>query len=139
MTKATRGRLPLWAVGLVPLVVAGVLVVRPSLDGLWQEQRVHFWVVSAAALGGVIAATAAGEAAGKRDDVRLFLLACSFAVAAAALGLHALATPTVLVGGPTSGFETIVPAGLAVSARSRPPRRSRSRTGSGRPSCGLAG
>ena len=116
MTQATRRRLPLWSVGLVPLVVAGVLVVRPSLDGLFQEQRLHFWIVSAAALGGVIAAAAAAEAAGKRDDVRLFLLACSFAVAAAALGLHALATPTVLVGGPTSGFETLVPAGLALSA-----------------------
>ena len=97
-------------------MIAAALVARPSLDGLWQEQRIHFWTVSAAALGGVIVAAAAAEAASTREDARLFLLSCSFAVAAAALGLHALATPTVLVGGPTSGFETIVPAGLALSA-----------------------
>jgi class 3 adenylate cyclase len=112
-----RGRSAgLWIVVVVPLAVAGILVVRPSLDGLWQEQRLHFWIVSVAALGGTVVAAAAAEAAAKRDDLRLFLLGFSFAAAAAALGLHALATPTVLVDGPTAGFETVVPAGLALSA-----------------------
>jgi class 3 adenylate cyclase len=103
-------------VAVVPLAVAAALLVRPSLDGIWQEQRLHFWIVSAAALGGTIVAAAAAEAAGKRDDVRIFLLAYSFAVAAAGLGLHALATPTVLVRGPNAGFESVVPAALAMAA-----------------------
>jgi class 3 adenylate cyclase len=106
----------LWIVVLGPLAIAGLLAARPSLDGLWQQQRLHFWIVSLAALGGTVVAAAAAEAAAKRHDVRLFLLGVSFAAAAAALGLHALATPTVLVDGPNSGFETVVPAGLALSA-----------------------
>jgi len=106
----------LWFVALLPLVLAATLLARPSLDEIWQEQRLHFWVVSLAALGGTIVAAAAAEAAGKRADARLFLLAFAFAVAAAGLGLHALATPTVVVAGPNAGFETVVPAGLAVAA-----------------------
>ena len=106
----------LWLVALLPLVLAAALLARPSLDEIWQEQRLHFWIVSMAALGGTIVAAAAAEAAGKRADVRLFLLAFAFAVAAAGLGLHALATPTVVVAGPNAGFETVVPSGLAVAA-----------------------
>ncbi len=106
----------LWLVALLPLVLAAALLARPSLDEIWQEQRLHFWIVSLAALGGTIVAAAAAEAAGKRADARLFLLAFAFAVAAAGLGLHALATPTVVVAGPNAGFETVVPAGLAVAA-----------------------
>ena len=106
----------LWLVALLPLVLAAALLARPSLDEIWQEQRLHFWIVSVAALGGTIVAAAAAEAAGNRADARLFLLAFAFAVAAAGLGLHALATPTVVVAGPNAGFETVVPAGLAVAA-----------------------
>ena len=111
-----RRRPVLWLVALLPLVLAAALLARPSLDEIWQEQRLHFWIVSMAALGGTIVAAAAAEAAGKRADARLFLLAFAFAVAAAGLGLHALATPTVVVAGPNAGFETVVPAGLAVAA-----------------------
>ena len=110
-----RTRLPLAALVVLPTTTAAVLS-RPSLDWVWQDQRAHFWLVGAAALGGAVAAAMAAEAAGRRGDARLFLLAYSFAIAAATLGLHSLATPTVVVDGPNAGFEYAVPVGLGISA-----------------------
>jgi adenylate cyclase len=70
-------------------------------------------------LGAALVATALGfsvtMAARRRRDARLFLISLAFIVSAAFLGLHALATPGVLLG-PNAGFELATPVGLLLAA-----------------------
>src|ERR687891_1157459 len=102
------------AVGLAPLALFAVLLARPSLDASWENHPAHFWLV----LGAAAMATALGwsvhVAARRRRDARLFLISLAFIASSGFLGLHALATPTVLLG-PNAGFELATPAGLLVA------------------------
>ena len=59
---------------------------------------------------------ATGEAARRRGDARVFLVALAFLVAAGFLGLHALATPGVLLDSPNTGFVIATPVGLLLAA-----------------------
>src|SRR6266498_2379457 len=52
----------------------------------------------------------------RRTDGRLYVVACAFLAGAGFLGLHALATPGVLLDGPNEGFALASPVGLAVAA-----------------------
>src|SRR5438477_479064 len=58
---------------------------------------------------------AVSVAARRRRDARLFLVSLAFLASAAFLGLHALATPGVLLG-KNAGFELATPVGLVVAA-----------------------
>lgn len=109
-------RLVTWLVAaLVPLVVLAVLLAFPDLDATWENHPAHFWLVLAAALVNVALGLAIGEAARRRRDARLLLLALAFVSAAGFLGLHALATPGVLLSGPNAGFEVATPVGLVLA------------------------
>ena len=103
------------AVGVAPLLLLAVLLARPAIDESWENHPAHFWLV----LGAAIAATAVGfsvtTAARRRRDARLVLISLAFVVSAAFLGLHALATPGVLLG-PNAGFELATPFGLLFAA-----------------------
>jgi adenylate cyclase len=103
------------AVAAAPLLLLVVLLARPSVDESWENHPAHFWLV----LGAAIAATAVGfsvtTAARRRRDARLVLISLAFVASAAFLGLHALATPGVLLG-PNAGFELATPVGLFVAA-----------------------
>jgi class 3 adenylate cyclase len=103
------------AVAVAPLLLLVVLLARPSVDGAWENHPAHFWLV----LGAALVATALGfsvtTAARRRRDARLFLISLAFIVSAAFLGLHALATPGVLLG-PNAGFELATPVGLLFAA-----------------------
>ena len=57
---------------------------------------------------------AISTAARRRRDARLFLISLAFIASSGFLGLHALATPTVLLG-PNAGFELATPFGLVVA------------------------
>jgi adenylate cyclase len=59
---------------------------------------------------------AMGEAAGRRADIRVALVGLAFLAAAGFLGLHALATPGVLLEGKNAGFTVATPVGLSVAA-----------------------
>ncbi len=102
------------AVVAAPLVFLGVLLARPRVDVSWENQQAHFWLV----LGAAVVATALGwaisAAARRRRDARLFLISLAFIASSGFLGLHALATPTVLLG-PNAGFELATPFGLVVA------------------------
>jgi class 3 adenylate cyclase len=105
-----------WVLHLA-LPVAGVwlLVARPALDGVWENHAAHFWLVlGTAAINVVLAAVMNAESA-RRSDIRLFLVSLAFAVSAGFLGLHALATPGVLLAGNT-GFVIATPVGLLVGS-----------------------
>ena len=102
------------AVVLAPLVLLAILLARPKVDVSWENQRAHFWLV----LGAAVVATALGwaisTAARRRQDARLLLISLAFIASSGFLGLHALATPTVLLG-PNAGFELATPFGLVVA------------------------
>jgi adenylate cyclase len=98
----------------VPILVLVVLVSRPGVDETWENHAAHFWLVFAAAAVSVILAATVSAAARRRRDARLFLASLSFMSAAAFLGLHALATPGVLLG-KNAGFELATPVGLALA------------------------
>src|SRR5262245_56264733 len=103
------------AVAVAPLLLLVVLLARPHIDESWENHPAHFWLV----LGAALAATAVGfsvtTAARRRRDARLVLISLAFVVSAAFLGLHALATPGVLLG-PNAGFELATPFGLLFAA-----------------------
>jgi adenylate cyclase len=102
-------------------VAAAVLVIPPALlavvllprfdSATWENHPAHFWLVLSAALISVALGYAVSEAARRRRDARLFLVSLAFVAAAGFLGLHALATPGVLLG-KNAGFELATPVGL---------------------------
>ncbi len=100
---------------VVPLGLLAVLRLWPALDVLWHNNPAHFWLVLAAAAIAVALGHSVTEAARRRQDARLLLVSLAFLAGAGFLGLHALATPGVLVG-PNAGFELATPIGLVVGS-----------------------
>ncbi len=100
---------------VAPFALFLALLARPSIDESWENHPAHFWLV----LGAAGLATALGwtisVAARRRRDARLFLISLAFVASSGFLGLHALATPGVLLGGPNAGFELATPFGLVVA------------------------
>jgi adenylate cyclase len=112
-----RVRVVLWAVLVaLPLLGLGLLLWKPALDVMWEHQPAHFWLILAAALVTGILAYTTGEAANRRSDSRLFFISLAFLASAGFLGLHALATPGVLLEGPNAGFVIATPIGLAIAS-----------------------
>lgn len=100
----------------LPIVGLVLLIAQPELDIRWQHHPAHFWLVLMAAALSVALAYATGSAAQRRSDARVFLVSLSFLAAAGFLGLHALATPGVLLEGQNAGFTLATPIGLLVSS-----------------------
>ena len=99
-----------------PVVGLAVLLAEPSIDEHWHHQPSHFWIVLGA---GAIAAAlgwSVGTSAKRRADARLVLVSMSFVASAAFLGLHALATPGVLIPHLNAGFVVAVSVGLVIGA-----------------------
>ncbi|MEX0674691.1 MAG: adenylate/guanylate cyclase domain-containing protein [Gaiellaceae bacterium] len=105
-----------WALVIAaPLAVLAVLRLRPSLDVSWEHHPAHFWLVLAAAAIATVLGYSIFAAARRRRDARLALVSLAFVTSAGFLGLHALATPGVLVG-KNAGFELATPAGLLLGS-----------------------
>ena len=82
----------------------------------WEDHPAHFWLVLAAAVLSVVAGRRdRRRRAARRGDARLLLVSLAFVAAAGFLGLHALATPGVLLDHPNAGF--------VVATVGRPPAR----------------
>ena len=111
-----------WRLGLVsaalalPMLGLALLIARPELDVRWQHQPAHFWIVLAAGAVNAVLAYATGSAARLRGDARVFLVSLAFLSAAGFLGLHALATPGVLLPTTNAGFALATPVGLLVAS-----------------------
>lgn len=99
-----------------PVVGLALLLAEPSIDKHWDHQPSHFWLVLAAAAIAAALGWSVGTSARRRADARLFLVSMSFVSSAAFLGLHALATPRVLIAHPNAGFVVAVPVGLFIAA-----------------------
>src|ERR1700755_1025748 len=106
-------RLAPWGVAVaLPLALVILLRSAPALDARWEVDPVHFWIVLAAGVVNAGLAVAISEAGRRRRDARLLLIGLAFLVSAGFLGLHALATPGVLVDGRSAGFVLATPVGL---------------------------
>ena len=104
------------ALVLVPMAGLTLLLAAPSTDVTWEHHPAHFWLVLSTALTSAVLAYATGDTARRRGDARLFVVALAFLAAAGFLGLHALATPGVLLEKRTAGFVLATPVGLLVAA-----------------------
>jgi adenylate cyclase len=100
----------------LPLAGLAVLLATPAADVHWEHHPSHFWLVLSTSVASAILAYATGEVAARRRDGRLFLVSLGCLAAAGFLGLHALATPGVLLSGPNGGFVLATPIGLLVAA-----------------------
>ena len=119
MTEIARPRSSpeaLWPAFVLILgaVVLVVVLSHPAADGHWENHPAHFWLVLGAAALAVTLGYAVGVAARRRRDARLLLVSLAFISAAGFLGLHALATPGVLIG-KNAGFELATPVGLVLA------------------------
>ena len=101
---------------LLPLFGLALVLGYPRLDAHWEHHPAHFWLVLATAVVSVALGLATSEAARRRDDARVFLVALAFLIAAGFLGLHALATPGVLLDAPNTGFSIATPVGLLAAS-----------------------
>src|SRR4051794_39392226 len=99
-----------------PVAGFALLLSRPSIDGHWNHQPSHFWVVLGAAVIAAALGWSIGTSAKRRADARLALVSMSFVASAAFLGLHALATPRVLISHANAGFVVAVPIGLLIAS-----------------------
>jgi class 3 adenylate cyclase len=103
------------AVLTLPLLGLALLIAEPGLDARWEHHPAHFWLVLAAGALNAGLAYATGTAARRRGDARVFLVSLAFLAAAGFLGLHALATPGVLLAGRNAGFAMATPVGLVLA------------------------
>lgn len=100
----------------LPLVGLALLLARPSLDVTWEHHPAHFWLVMIVAVLSAVLAYATGVAAERRADARVLVVSLAFLSSAGFLGLHALATPGVLLAESNAGFAVATPVGLALGA-----------------------
>ncbi|TDD21950.1 adenylate/guanylate cyclase domain-containing protein [Kribbella turkmenica] len=101
---------------LIPLAGLLLLLQRPELDVHWEHHPSHFWLVLLTAVLSAVLAYVTGAAALRRGDPRVLLVSLAFLSAAGFLGLHALATPKVLLDTPNAGFTLATPVGVALAS-----------------------
>jgi hypothetical protein len=100
----------------VPLAGLFLLLGVPELDVAWEHQPSHFWLVLVSALLSFLLGFLMAEAAARRGDARVLLVALAFLAGSGFLALHALATPGVLLAGKNAGFQIASPIGLLIAS-----------------------
>ena len=101
---------------VIPLAGLWLLLAQPSFDLHWEHHPSHFWLVLITAGVNVVLAYLTNTAAARFRDARLVLISLAFLSSAGFLGLHALATPGVLLEQPNAGFVIATPVGLVLAA-----------------------
>lgn len=115
--RGVPARLVVWTFHLaLPLAGLWLLLAVPGADLRLEHHPTHFWLVALAAAVTTALAVLVERAARRHDDARLLLVGIGFLAAALFLGLHALATPGVLLDGRNGGFALATPVGLALGA-----------------------
>jgi adenylate cyclase len=114
--EATRTPRAWWVAFALPLAGLAMLLARPELDLHWEHHPSHFWLVLVTAGVNVALAYVTNVVAGRQGDARLVLISLAFFASAGFLGLHALATPGVLLEGSNTGFVVATPAGLLIAS-----------------------
>ena len=93
-----------------------LLLARPEIDLHWEHHPSHFWLVLITAVVNIALAYVTNVVAGRLGDARLVLISLAFFASAGFLGLHALATPGVLLEGSNTGFVIATPVGLFIAS-----------------------
>ncbi|MFC9994633.1 adenylate/guanylate cyclase domain-containing protein [Nocardia sp. NPDC127526] len=110
-------RVLLWAVHVaLPAAGLALLVARPHLDHEFQHRGVHFWLILGAALLSLALGVLMLRAARAHRDMRLILVSLVFQLNSGFLGLHALATPGIIVDTANVGFTVAVPVGMILGS-----------------------
>jgi adenylate cyclase len=100
----------------LPLGGLALLLLQPDLDVDWEHHPAHFWLVLSVSLVSVALGALTSEAASRRSDARLSFVSLAFLSSAGFLGLHALATPGVLLEGKNAGFVIATAVGLLIAS-----------------------
>jgi adenylate cyclase len=100
----------------LPLGGLALLLASPDTDFHWEHHPAHFWLVLSVSAVSIALGALTSEAATRRSDARLFLVSLAFLASAGFLGLHALATPGVLLEGKNAGFTVATPVGLLLAS-----------------------
>jgi putative nucleotidyltransferase with HDIG domain len=99
MGHLSRFRLDGPRLGVVAALVLPAFVVLPAARTMWMPPAiVHFALGSAVAAVGAVASLALTVAGARANDGRAMLLGIAFSTMTALLGVHAMATPGVIVG-----------------------------------------
>jgi adenylate cyclase len=101
---------------LLPMLGLALLLAAPSVDLHWEHHPAHFWLVLGSALLAAVLAFTTGQAAILRGDARVLWVSLAFLSSAGFLGLHALATPGVLLLSSSAGFQVATPIGIALGS-----------------------
>ncbi|NJM06167.1 hypothetical protein HC891_08135 [Candidatus Gracilibacteria bacterium] len=119
---ALRRLLPWMLYPLSALLLLIVLLLQPDLDLRLPADPedpfgnpFHFWIITAAGLLALTIGALMGEAATRRADARVLLLSLAVLGSAAAVLIHALATPNVIVQARNVGFVIAAPVGLVIA------------------------
>jgi adenylate cyclase len=101
---------------VLPILGLALLLAQPAFDVRWEHHPSHFWLVLLTAAVSSALAYVTNVAAGRHRDARLVLVSLAFLASAGFLGLHALATPGVLLAASNTGFAISTPIGLIIGA-----------------------
>ena len=120
VARAISPRLGIWLFHLaLPLVGLWLLLANPTADLMWEDHTVHFWLILVVAVVNVVLAVLIAQAATRRGDERLFLVALAFLSAAGFFALHAFVTPSVILATPNASFVLSSPLGT-LKGKERP-------------------
>jgi class 3 adenylate cyclase len=112
-----RARLTLWLFHLgLPLFGLWLLLAVPAADVVLEHHPTHFWLVFVAAALNIGLAVQVDRSARRHGDARLLLVGLGFLAAALFLGLHAVATPGMVLSTGNGGFALATPVGLGLGA-----------------------
>jgi adenylate cyclase len=101
---------------VAPVLGLVLLLAWPRLDLHWENHPAHFWIVLATGVLTAALAFLTAEAAARRGDARVLRLSIAFFAASGFLGLHALATPGVLISQKNAGFQAASAIGLLIAS-----------------------
>jgi adenylate cyclase len=116
VARAISPRLGIWLFHLaLPLVGLWLLLANPTADLMWEDHTAHFWLILVVAVVNVVLAVLIAQAATRRGDERLFLVALAFLSAAGFFALHAFVTPSVILATPNASFVLSSPLGIVLA------------------------
>jgi class 3 adenylate cyclase len=111
-----RARSTIWLFHLgLPMVGLWLLLAVPAADVVIEHHPTHFWLVFVAAALNVGLAVQVDRSARRHGDARLLLVGLGFLAAALFLGLHAVATPGMVLSTGNAGFALATPVGLGLA------------------------
>ncbi|WP_433368601.1 adenylate/guanylate cyclase domain-containing protein [Streptosporangium sp. CA-115845] len=106
-----------WALHLaLPMLGLWLLLARPDLNIVLQDNPSHFWLIITVAGINLVLGLMISEASARRADARLLLVSLVFLSCAGSFLVHGLGTPGIILGTPSYGFDLSHPVGLLIAS-----------------------